>query len=119
MIAKVQKATEAQKKSWFEGTTAERARKIAADTGLTALMRGRGYTQAQLDAALGSEVAQAELTGMTNIGRSADHVQGTPVSLSTAAMPKSPPGPHSTRNPTLRSRTSGERQVGKEWVSTG
>src|SRR3546814_10358524 len=78
MIAKVQKATDAQKTSWFEGTTAERARKIAADTGLTALMRGRGYTQAQLDAALGSEVAQAELTGMTNIGRSADHVQGTP-----------------------------------------
>src|SRR3546814_10488914 len=74
MIAKVQKATEAQKKSWFEGTTAERARKIAADTGLTALMRARGYTEAQLDAALGSEVAQAELTGMTNIGRSADHV---------------------------------------------
>ena len=78
MIAKVQKATEAQKKSWFEGTTAERARKIAADTGLTALMRARGYTQAQLDAALDSEVAQAELTGMTNIGRSADNVQGTP-----------------------------------------
>src|SRR3546814_16404814 len=78
MIAKVQKATEAQKKSWFEGTTAERARKIAADTGLTALMRARGYTEAQLDAALGSEVAQAELTGMTNIGRSADHVEGTP-----------------------------------------
>jgi protein-disulfide isomerase len=38
-IAKVQKATEAQQKSWFEGTTAERARKIAAGTGLTALMR--------------------------------------------------------------------------------
>src|SRR3546814_10169371 len=54
MIAKVQKATEAQKKSWFEGTTAERARKIAADTGLTALMRARGYTEAQRDAALGS-----------------------------------------------------------------
>ena len=35
-------------------------------------------TEAQLDAALGSEVAQAELTGMTNIGRSADHVEGTP-----------------------------------------
>jgi protein-disulfide isomerase len=78
MMAKVQKATEAQKKSWFEGSTAERARKIAADTGLAALMRGRGYTQAQLDAALGSEVAQAELTGMTNIGRTADRVGGTP-----------------------------------------
>ena len=77
-IEKVRKATDAQKTSWFEGSTAERARKIAADTGLTALMRGRGYTQAQLDAALDSEVAQAEITGMTNIGRGADHVEGTP-----------------------------------------
>ncbi len=77
-IAKVQKATEAQKKRWFEGTTSERARKIAADTGLTALMRARGYTQAQIDAALDSEVAQAELTGMTNIGLNADRVGGTP-----------------------------------------
>lgn len=77
-MAKVKNATEAQQTSWFEGTTAQRARKIAADTGLAALMRARGYTQAQLDAALDSEVAQAELTGMTNIGRSADRVGGTP-----------------------------------------
>ncbi|MEQ8309305.1 MAG: thioredoxin domain-containing protein [Sphingopyxis sp.] len=77
-IAKVQKATDAQKTSWFEGSTAQRARRIAADTGLAALMRARGYSEAQLDAALGSEVAQAELTGMTNIGRGADRVTGTP-----------------------------------------
>ena len=77
LIASIQKATEAQKKSWFEGTTGERARKIAAGTGLTALMRARGYTQAQIDA-LDSEVAQAELTGMTNIGLNADRVEGTP-----------------------------------------
>lgn len=77
-IAKVQKATEAQKKAWFEGTTVERARRIAADTGLAALMRARGYSAVQLDAALGSEVAQAELTGMTNIGHGADRVTGTP-----------------------------------------
>lgn len=78
LIARIQKATEAQKKSWFEGTTGERARKIAAGTGLTALMRARGHTQAQIDAALDSEVAQAELTGMTNIGLNADRVEGTP-----------------------------------------
>ncbi|HEY0595841.1 thioredoxin domain-containing protein [Sphingopyxis sp.] len=77
-MTKVTKATDTQKTSWFEGTTGERARKIAADTGLTALMRARGYTQARLDAALDSEVAQAELTGMTNIALSTDHVQGTP-----------------------------------------
>lgn len=78
VIAKIQKATDAQKTNWFEGTTGQRARKIAADTGLTALMRARGYTQAQIDAALDSEVAQAELTGMTNIGLNADRVEGTP-----------------------------------------
>ena len=78
MIAKLQKATDAQKTSWFEGTTGERARKIAADTGLSALMRARGYTAAQIAAALDSEVAQAELTGMTNIGLGADRVEGTP-----------------------------------------
>lgn len=78
LIAKIQKATDAQTKSWFEGATGERARKIAAGTGLSALMRARGYTQAQIDAALDSEVAQAELTGMTNIGLNADRVEGTP-----------------------------------------
>lgn len=78
LIAKIQQATDAQTKSWFEGTTGERARKIAAGTGLAALMRARGYTQVQIEAALDSEVAQAELTGMTNIGLGADRVEGTP-----------------------------------------
>lgn len=76
--AKLTKATDAQKTSWFEGTTGERARRIAADTGLAALMRGRGYTQAQINAALDSEIAQAELTGMTNIAINGDRVAGTP-----------------------------------------
>lgn len=77
-LTKVAKATDAQKKSWFEGTTNQRARKIAADTGLSALMQKRGYTTAQINACLDSEVAQAEITGMTNIGLSGDRVQGTP-----------------------------------------
>ena len=38
----------------------------------------RGYTLAQVNGCLDSEVAQAELTGMTNIGLSADHIRGTP-----------------------------------------
>ena len=78
LMAKIQQATDAQKTAWFEGTTGERARKIAAGTGLTALMRARGYTPAQIDAALDSEVAQAELTGMTNIALNADRIEGTP-----------------------------------------
>jgi protein-disulfide isomerase len=78
LLDKITKATDAQKTSWFEGTTGERARKIAADTGLTALMSARGYTAAQQNACLDDGVAQAELTGMTNIGRNADRVTGTP-----------------------------------------
>lgn len=78
LLDKVTKATDKQKASWFEGTTADRARKIAADTGLTALMTARGYSAAQQTACLNNEVAQAELTGMTNIGRNADRVAGTP-----------------------------------------
>lgn len=77
-MAKVKAITDAQATSWYEGTTGQRARRIAADTGLGALMRARGYTQAQLDAALDSEVAQAELTAMTDIARGADRVTGTP-----------------------------------------
>ncbi len=77
-MAKVKAVTDAQATSWYEGATGQRARRIAADTGLGALMRTRGYTQVQLDAALDSEVAQAELTGMTNIARGADRVTGTP-----------------------------------------
>nr|WP_194954399.1 thioredoxin domain-containing protein [Sphingopyxis solisilvae] len=77
-MAKVKAVTDAQATSWYEGSTGQRARKIATDTGLGALMRARGYTQAQLDAALDSEVAQAELTGMTNIARGADRVTATP-----------------------------------------
>lgn len=78
LMARIEKATDAQTTGWYEGSMGQRARKIAADTGLTALMRARGYSQAQLDASLDSEVAQAEITGMTNIGRNADRVQGTP-----------------------------------------
>jgi protein-disulfide isomerase len=78
LLAKITKASDAQKTSWFEGTTGDRARKIAADTGLTALMSARGYSVAQQNACLDNGVAQAELTGMTNIGRNADRVEGTP-----------------------------------------
>lgn len=78
MLAKIGKATDAQKTSWFEGTTTERAQKIAADTGLDALMAARGYTAAQRKACLDDGVAQAEITAMTNIGHNADRVEGTP-----------------------------------------
>lgn len=77
-LARVQKASDAQKTSWYEGSVGQRARKIAADSGLAALMQARGYSAAQQGACLDSEVAQAELTAMTNIGSGTDHVRGTP-----------------------------------------
>ncbi|UKK86203.1 DsbA family protein [Sphingopyxis sp. BSN-002] len=77
-LDKVVKASDAQKTSWYQGTTGQRARKIAADTGLFAVMQKRGYTAAALNACLDSEVAQAEITGMTNIALNADRVRGTP-----------------------------------------
>ncbi|MBN8842892.1 MAG: thioredoxin domain-containing protein [Sphingomonadales bacterium] len=77
-LNKVVKASDAQKTSWYQGSASQRARKIAADTGLFALMQKRGYTAATLNACLDSEVAQAEITGMTNIALKADRVEGTP-----------------------------------------
>ena len=77
-IGRISKATEAQKASWFEGTTGQSAGRIATDVGLRALMQRRGYNAAQIDACLDSGVAQAQLLGMTNIALGADKVQGTP-----------------------------------------
>lgn len=77
-LGKVIKTPKAQMTSWYEGSIGQRARRVANDTGLDALMRARGYNAAQLDACMDSEVAQAELNGMTNIAINGDHVQGTP-----------------------------------------
>lgn len=77
-MGKAGSATEAQMKSWYEGSVGTRAKRIAADTGLTALMRARGYGAAQLDACLDSEVAQAEISAMTNLGRSTKGLDSTP-----------------------------------------
>lgn len=77
-IGKVQAATEAQQKSWYEGEMSGRTKRMAVDSGLFALMKRRGYTDAQLNSCLASEVSLAELTSMTNIGRTQDHVTGTP-----------------------------------------
>jgi protein-disulfide isomerase len=77
-LTKVSKMSRDQMLPWYEGSESQRARRIAADTGLSALMRARGFTAAQIDACLDSEVAMAEITGMTNIARNADRVDATP-----------------------------------------
>lgn len=77
-IGKVQGASEAQQKSWYDGPVDQRAKRIATDSGLFALMQTRGYSEAQLDACLTSESATSAVIGMTNIGQNTDHVRGTP-----------------------------------------
>jgi protein-disulfide isomerase len=77
-LGKVQKAPKATITTWYQGGLGERAKKIAAYTGLGALMRARGYTAAQLDTCMDDGVAQAELEGMTNLAFNADGVRGTP-----------------------------------------
>jgi protein-disulfide isomerase len=77
-LAGATKLPRAVQEKWYEGSLSERAARIARDSGLAALMRARGLTPAQIDAALGSEVAQAALTSMTNLARGADRIHSTP-----------------------------------------
>lgn len=78
-LDKAQKLEEAKATAkWYAGSNDERSRHIAADTGLAALMRARGYSAAAIDASLTSEVAAAEIMAMTNVGQNADRVHSTP-----------------------------------------
>lgn len=77
-LAKAAKMPEAKAKAWYEGSFAERSQRIALDTGLQALMRARGYSVAQINAALDDGVALAEMTAMTNLGQNSHRVTGTP-----------------------------------------
>src|SRR3546814_14631545 len=77
-LGKAAKMSKEQQAAWYQGSLADRTRRIAADVGLDALMRGRGYSSAAFGACLASSVAEAELMGMTGIGINADPVEGTP-----------------------------------------
>jgi len=77
-LAKAAKMTKEQQAPWYTGSLEARTTRIAADLGLDTLMRGRGYSAAQINACLSSGVTEAELMGMTNIGLGADKVTGTP-----------------------------------------
>lgn len=74
----MQKASEARQKAWAEGSLGDRAKAIATDTGLRAIMQKRGYTDTQLNACLTSQPAIDALQAMSNQGRSVDKVTGTP-----------------------------------------
>jgi protein-disulfide isomerase len=77
-LAAATKLPRAVQEKWYEGSLSERAARIARDSGLGALMRARGLTAAQIEAALNNEVAQAAVTAMTNLARGADRIHSTP-----------------------------------------
>lgn len=77
-LVRAGKLPEAVQAKWYEGSVAERATRIARDTGLDAMMRARGVTPTRITAALNSDVAAAALTAMTNLARGADRVTSTP-----------------------------------------
>src|SRR3546814_16169373 len=76
-----------QQAPWYQGSLADRTQRIAADVGLDTLMRGRGYSVAQIEACLARSVAEAELMGMTSIGINAERVEGTPTSFVNGKRP--------------------------------
>src|SRR3546814_16187514 len=63
-LGKAAKMSKEQQAAWYQGSLADRTRRIAADVGLDALMRGRGYNSAAAGACLDSCVAAAEWLGM-------------------------------------------------------
>src|SRR3546814_17377482 len=81
-LGKAAKMSKEQQAPWYQGSLADRTQRIAADVGLDTLMRGRGYSAAQIDACLVSSVAEAELMGMTRIGINAQRDPGAPTFFS-------------------------------------
>ena len=77
-LGKAAKLSKEQQAPWYKGSLGDRTTRIAADVGLDTLMRGRGYSAAQINTCLSSGVAEAELMAMTNIGLGADKVNATP-----------------------------------------
>ena len=77
-LSAVQSSSVETRKSWFEGSYAERLGKIAKDSGLYKLMQTRGFTPAQLDACLADETSQKTVAAMTEAGQAAG-VTGTPM----------------------------------------
>lgn len=73
------------RKSWFEGSYAERMGKIARDTGLFRLMEGRGFTTQQLGQCLADGKAQTDISRMSEEGQKLG-ITGTPSFLLNGKM---------------------------------
>lgn len=77
-MAKVQAATEAQRNGWQAAAMPGRLSLIAKDIGLSTLMRGRGYNQAQINQCLADQKEIDLLVKMTQTASNELKIKGTP-----------------------------------------
>lgn len=77
-LGTVQKQSDAAIAAWNKGTRDERLKKIAAGSGLAALMKKRGLTQARIDACLTDAKARTDIESMTNFAWNVERIEGTP-----------------------------------------
>jgi protein-disulfide isomerase len=80
-FAAVRKQSDATLDEWTKGSHTERLKKIAAGSGLSAMMQKRGMTAARIDACLSDENARQLVTAMTNFAWNVEKIDGTPAFL--------------------------------------
>lgn len=74
----VQSTSPEVQKTWYEGDTNARLRKIAADVGFYGIMSKRGISKAQADTCLADKEAQDQILAMTKYGAETVKITGTP-----------------------------------------
>jgi protein-disulfide isomerase len=85
-LKKFQSASPEVMKTINDGTVPERLKKIAATAGLDTLMKGRGYTAAQIDTCLADKSEQDKILAMTEYATKTLKLSGTP-SFTLAGQP--------------------------------
>ena len=77
ILTRVRALPRATIEGWQNAPEGQRLRRVADDSGVTAWMRTRGFTAAQINSCLADEALQERLVAMTN-GATAAGVTGTP-----------------------------------------
>jgi hypothetical protein len=77
-LGTVSKQSDATIKDWNSGSLDVRLKKIAAGSGLGAMMKTRGLTQPRIDACLIDENARQMIVSMTNFAWNVEKIDGTP-----------------------------------------
>ncbi|MEY4269321.1 MAG: hypothetical protein RLZZ58_537 [Pseudomonadota bacterium] len=77
-LGTVSKQSETTIAAWNAGSLDVRLGKIAAGSGLGALMKKRGLTQARIDTCLRDATARQQIVSMTNFAWNVEKIDGTP-----------------------------------------